>query len=229
MPLIFSDPEKPAEITCSPVDLEKNVHIFSIVAHPRSNGFCHAISEKARAALLAAGHSVEHHDLYQEKFQPCLTAGEAYTVGDTLEETLARADDPVLRQHRTNVGRADGLLIVHPNWWGKPPAILAGWMDRVLVPGVAYRLETADGLPDGLLSIRKAMIFNTSDTDAEREINDLGDPLELIWGRCVLPYCGVEKHERVVFRPVVGSSQETRRAWLADAERRCLALFCSID
>ena len=201
------------------------MHIFSLVAHPRPNSFCHAISATARSALTAAGHTIEHHDLYDEGFDPCLTSDEAYTIGDTFEQTIARAADPVLQQHREGVGKAKGLLVVHPNWWGKPPAILAGWMDRVLVPGVAYRLETAAGLPEGLLTMKTALIINTSDTEAEREINDLGDPLELIWGRCVLPYCGVENYQRHIFRPVNGSSPETRSSWLEDTKKYCHAGF----
>ncbi|MBP2443406.1 NAD(P)H-dependent oxidoreductase [Rhizobium leguminosarum] len=194
------------------------MRIFSLVAHPRPSSFCHVISERARKELIALGHEVLHHDLYAENFDPCLTAEEAYTIGDTLETALNRTADPVTRQHRSEVTSAEGLLVVHPNWWGKPPAILAGWLDRILVPGVAYRLATADGLPEGLLSIKNALIFNTSDTHAERERTELGDPLELIWGRCVLPYCGVETYHRHVFRPVVGSSDEQRKSWLEEAE-----------
>jgi NAD(P)H dehydrogenase (quinone) len=202
------------------------MHIFSVIAHPRPNSFCHAISAAALSALAASGHTVEHHDLYAEGFDPCLTSDEAYTVGDTLEQTLARASDPVMQQHRQGVGKASGLLVVHPNWWGKPPAILAGWMDRILVPGVAYRLQAADGLPEGLLAVKAALIINTSDTNEEREVNDLGDPLELIWGRCVLPYCGVKDFRRLVFRPVNGSSTETRSSWLEETKKHCQDRFC---
>src|SRR5437660_7005294 len=50
------------------------------VAHPRLTSFCHAVSERARAVLVRAGHDLIHHDLYAEEFEPCLTAEEAYTV-----------------------------------------------------------------------------------------------------------------------------------------------------
>ncbi len=192
--------------------------IFSIVAHPRRTSFCHAISEAARCALARSGHDIVHHDLYAEGFDPCLKEEEAYSIGDDLEAALSRGTDPVTRRHRREIAEAEGLLIVHPNWWGKPPAILSGWLDRILVPGVAYRLTTADGLPEGLLSIRTALVLNTSDTPEERERTDLGDPLELIWGRCVLPYCGVNHYVRHVFRPVIGSSDAQRRQWLSDTE-----------
>lgn len=194
------------------------MRILSLIAHPRESSFCHAISERVRSALSDAGHAVVHHDLYAEGFDPCLKAGEAYTVGDTIEATLSRAEDSTVWQHRSDIEEADGLFVVHPNWWGKPPAILSGWMDRVLVPGVAYRLRTADGLPEGLLAVRTALILNTSDTPAQREEAELGDPLEAIWGRCVLPYCGVKTYRRHVFRPVVGSTDEKRAGWLDEAE-----------
>ena len=201
------------------------MHILSILAHPRSNSFCHAISSRVRSTLVAAGHTVDHHDLYAERFDPCLTAQEAYTIGDTLEDALARASDPVLHRHREAIRRADGLVVVHPNWWGKPPAILAGWMDRVLVPGVAYRLDTPEGLPDGLLRLTHALIINTSDTPAEREANDLGDPLESIWRACVLPFCGVQSHARLVFRPVNGSAMADRHTWLDQSAAQCETHF----
>jgi NAD(P)H dehydrogenase (quinone) len=201
------------------------MRIVSLVAHPRPASFCHAISERARKTLAAIECEIVHHDLYAEGFDPCLTAEEAYSVGDSLEQALSRAADPMLRKYRAEIASAEGLLVVHPNWWGKPPAILAGWLDRVLVPSVAYRLSSADGLPEGLLSIRRALIFNTSDTITERERTELGDPLELIWGRCVLPYCGVQNYERHVFRPVVGSSDDQRANWLAEAETISRAAF----
>jgi putative NADPH-quinone reductase len=194
------------------------MRILSLIAHPRESSFCHAISERVRFALSDAGHDVVHHDLYAEGFDPCLKADEAYTVGDTVEATLSRAEDPTVRQHRSDIAGADGLFVVHPNWWGKPPAILSGWMDRVLVPGVAYRLRTAEGLPEGLLAVRTSLVLNTSDTPAQREEAELGDPLEAIWGRCVLPYCGVKTYRRHVFRPVVGSTDEKRAGWLDEAE-----------
>ncbi|NZA24935.1 NAD(P)H-dependent oxidoreductase [Luteimonas sp. SJ-92] len=199
--------------------------VLSLLAHPRSTSFCHAISARACAALRAAGHEVVHHDLYEDGFEPRLMADEAYSIGDSVEQALARSTDPLLRQYRKTVAEAEGLLIVHPNWWGKPPAILSGWLDRVLVPGVAYRLERAEGRPEGLLVARRALIFNTSDTPEERERDEFGDPLELIWGRCVLPFCGVERYRRIVFRPVVDSAPAQRAQWLESVETAVEAAF----
>lgn len=201
--------------------------IFSLIAHPRVDSFCHAISETARDNLQAAGHTIVHHDLYAEEFDPCLKAEEAYTVGDSFEDALGRSTDPLIQTHRKQISEAEGLLVVHPNWWGKPPAILAGWLDRVLVPGVAYRLESAEGRPEALLHLNNAVVFNTSDTTEDRERLELGDPLQSMWARCVLPYCGAKDVQRHVFRPVVGSSDALRKEWLVHVATRCRSAFSS--
>jgi NAD(P)H dehydrogenase (quinone) len=102
------------------------MRILSLIAHPRPNSFCHAISDRARNALSSVGHEIVHHDLCAERFEPCLRADEAYSVGDTLEQALSCAADPTVRKHREEIASTEGLLIVHPNWWGKPPARLLG-------------------------------------------------------------------------------------------------------
>ena len=168
--------------------------------------------------LRTVGHELIVHDLYVEGFDPVLTAEESWTVGDSIEGLLAKSTDAVVRLHRREVMQADGLLIAHPNWWGKPPAMLAGWLDRILVPGVAYRLQSAEGEPDGLLSTKAALVLNTSDTPREREAEVFGDPLHLIWEKCVLPYCGVKTVERRVFGAVAASDAALRANWLNDVE-----------
>ena len=54
---------------------------------------------------------------------------------------------------------------MHPNWWSQPPAILNGWLDRVVRPGVAYEFRKDDAgrsLPVGLLRARAAVVLNTA-------------------------------------------------------------------
>jgi len=199
--------------------------LLSLLAHPRPGSFCHALSEAARAALAAAGHRIVHHDLYAERFDPVLAADEAWTSGADIEQALARGGDPGLQGHRQAIGEAEGLLVVHPNWWGMPPAMLVGWLDRVLVPGVAYRLERGEARPQGLLQLRQALVLNTSDTAPGREREAFGDPLAAIWGRCVLPFCGVDRHRRLMFGPVAGSSAAQRAQWREAAAELATATF----
>jgi NAD(P)H dehydrogenase (quinone) len=177
-----------------------SMEVSLILAHPRSGSFNHAIAEMARNTLQSCGHQVPFHDLYQEGFDPILRY-EEIPKGAAL--------DPIVQKHCEEIASADGIIIVHPNWWGMPPAILKGWVDRVIRPGVAYEFlegDSGDGVPQGLLRARKAIVFNTSNTLPEREHQVFGDPLETLWRNCIFGLCGVKEFQRKTYSVVVTSA-----------------------
>ncbi|MER5356492.1 NAD(P)H-dependent oxidoreductase [Kitasatospora sp. NPDC002551] len=198
--------------------VKKRVGIY--LAHPRPGSFNHALFGAVVDELREQGAEVVAHDLYAEGFAPLLTAGETETVAAS-----GAAEDALLALHRDEVATLDALVLVHPNWWGMPPAVLAGWVQRVMVPGVAYKLGTADGEPVGLLRAGRALVLNTSDTPEAREHEEFGDPLERIWAACVLPYVGVTDVRRRVFRTVSDSSDDERAQWLRQARKEAAALI----
>lgn len=195
------------------------MRISVILAHPNPESFNHAIAQTVFIALKENGYSVSYHDLYQEKFDPRLN----------LEELANDAILPVvIRKHCDEIAAASGIVIVHPNWWGQPPAILKGWMDRVIRPDVAYKFlegDTGEGIPKGLLKARAALIFNTSNTETQREKDVFGNPLETIWKNCIFGLCGVAKFHRRMFNVIVTSTEDQRRGWLIDVEKDINTFF----
>jgi len=186
------------------------MRISVVLAHPRSGSFNHAIAAAAREQLITDGHQVDFHDLYAERFDPLLPESELASEGP-IPGPLA--------QYCVEAAGADGFVIVHPNWWGQPPAILKGWIDRVLRAGVAYRFlegDNGEGIPVGLLRARAAIVFNTSNTPAKREQTVFGDPLEALWKQCIFQLCGVKTVDRRMFGVVVTSTPEERQRWLAE-------------
>lgn len=195
------------------------MNILVILAHPRPGSFNHAIADAACTAARRSGHRVTFHDLHVERFDPCLPAGEVPDDGPI---------PPVIEQHCRELQIADGIVIVHPNWWGQPPAILKGWVDRVIRPGVAYRFQDGDGgdgVPVGLLRAKTALVFNTSNTQAAREQAVFGDPLDTLWKNCIFGLCGARTVERRMFSVVVTSTPEQRRGWLAEVTKTTNTAF----
>jgi putative NADPH-quinone reductase len=196
------------------------MEISVILAHPEPRSFNHAIAHAVCRTLERGGHAVCFHDLYAERFDPLLPASE-------LTSNFERP--PELDRYCDELRRSEGLVIVHPNWWGQPPAVMTGWIDRVFRPGVAYKFHEGDGgegVPVGLLRLKAALVFNTSDTPPEREKQVFGDPLELIWKKCILDFCGVNNVVRECFSVVVTSTSEQRAAWLRRVEETVEANFC---
>lgn len=186
------------------------MQISIILAHPDPASFNAAIGKVVRETLMQDGHFVAFHDLYAEQFEPLLHSGEI--------PKDARLD-PALGRHCEEIAQADGIVVVHPNWWGQPPAILKGWVDRVIRPGTAYDFLEGDGgegIPQGLLWAQTALVFNTSNTAPEREAAVFGDPLERIWKDCVFSLCGVPRFYRQTFSIMVLSTPAQRAVWLQE-------------
>lgn len=195
------------------------MNISVILGHPRPGSFNHAIASTVKEVAEKNGHTVVLHDLCAEGFDPLLPAAEL-SKGAPLP--------PDVKTHIAEIRKADGIVIVHPNWWGQPPAVLKGWVDRVLRMGEAYEFRVGDngeGVPVGLLKARKALVFTTSNTPKEREREVFGDPLEALWGKCVFPFCGVNDVERRNFEVVVASTPEERAGWLAEVTQRVSQAF----
>jgi putative NADPH-quinone reductase len=184
--------------------------ILILLAHPDTGSFNHAIANAAREEVLSNGHEPMLRDLYGEHFDPTMTSAE-FSRDASLPD--------VIEEHCRQLSSADGIIIVHPNWWGQPPAILKGWVDRVVRPGVAYEFvegDTGEGVPNGLLKGKSVIVFNTSNTPATREQEVFGDPLELLWKNCIFDLCGVTHFHRRTFSVIVTSTKDQRAKWLGE-------------
>jgi putative NADPH-quinone reductase len=190
-----------------------------ILAHPTSGSFNHALAETVIAQLQKRGHDITFHDLYAERFDPVVPP----------EEIPKHAVlPPPIEVHCREIETADGIVIVHPNWWSQPPAILKGWVDRVLRPGRAYNFvtgENGEGKSVGLLQAKAALVLNTANTPQEKEVALLGDPQAVFWEQVVFGLCGVPNVQRLVFSPVIVSSLEQRQRWLVEARTAADRMF----
>lgn len=181
-----------------------------VVANPSPNSLSHDMASAAERVLVARGYEIAYHDLYAEHFDPVQPTGEDGNVGSS---------NVLVEQHCLELARADLILVFHPNWWGQPPAILKGWIDRVFRLNTAYGYPPGvgfEGVPVGLLRARLAIVVNTSNTSAEREATAFGDPLETLWKNCVFGLCGISNVMRRMYAPVSGSTAQQRAAWLSE-------------
>lgn len=192
-----------------------------VVSHPRAESYNRAVAHAVLAELRGAGRHVLLHDLHADGFDPALTAEEAAAVSRGESSPSA---DPLVARYRHELESASLLVVVHPNWWGKPPALMSGWLDRVLAPGVAYKMTGGPaGDPHPLLDLDD-LVITTGDTPPDVERDRYGDPLDDVWRRCVLPFIGARRFDRIHISPVNGMTDAERRAALDDAVAAVRAL-----
>jgi NAD(P)H dehydrogenase (quinone) len=139
-----------------------------LYAHPDPDSYASALHRTVVAALTRAGHEVDDCDLYAEGFDPVLSRAER-AVYHEVPQNRRSVDDYVRR-----LERAEGLVLVYPVWNFGFPAILKGFLDRVFLPGVSFRLEDGVVKPN-LTRIRHVAAVTTYGAARWRAVL-MGDP-----------------------------------------------------
>ena len=128
-----------------------------VYCHPIEGSFTSAVRDVVLGRLAAAGAEVRLHDLYAQGFQPVLTGGELDSYLDTP------ANRAPVEAQCADIEWCDTLIFIYPTWWYGLPAMLKGWLDRVLVPDVAFIMPKKDGdiIKRGLTHITRLGVFTT--------------------------------------------------------------------
>lgn len=120
------------------------------------------------------GHEVIYHDLQAEKFDPLL-------FGEEIPKDAAL--DPLIEKHCKEISEASGIITIHLNWQGQPSTILKGYVDRIIHTCVAYEfleVDKGEGVPNDLLNVETALIFNTANTPERKRTGGIWDPFKTI-------------------------------------------------
>jgi NAD(P)H dehydrogenase (quinone) len=128
-----------------------------IYCHPHAASFTAAVRDVVLDKLRGAGAEIRVQDLYAENFKPVLTEGEWLGYLDSPDNCA-----PVAREV-DDLRWCDTLIFVYPTWWYGLPAMIKGWLDRVMLPDVAFLMP--DGvnktIRPGLQHITRLGVFTT--------------------------------------------------------------------
>jgi putative NADPH-quinone reductase len=110
--------------------------VLVVLAHPNHDSFSHAIVHKVSATLAERAQSVSVIDLYAIGYSPAMTRAELAAY-----PTSTPAIDPMVIEHTRLIQESSTIVFVYPTWWSSMPAILKGWIDRTMLPGVAFSVD----------------------------------------------------------------------------------------
>ncbi len=183
-----------------------------LFAHPVEESFSASLKAVVVETLAARGWEVDLCDLYAEKFDPVMTAAERRGYHDTATNTL-----PV-QGHVDRLRRADALVMVFPVWNFGFPAILKGYVDRVFLPGVSFRLVDGRVRPN-LTNIRKLGAVTTYGATRVRAIL-AGDPPRRVVKRALRHVCQADTLCYLALHDMNRVSAADRQRYLALVERK---------
>ncbi|HEX8595261.1 MAG TPA: NAD(P)H-dependent oxidoreductase [Pseudomonas sp.] len=182
--------------------------ILMIFGTPKSASFGHALGEAYALGARSEGHVVRMLKLGELDFDPVLHNG--YEQSQNLEHDLLEA--------QREIHWAEHLVFVYPVWWGGLPSVLSGFLDRVLMPGFAFKTHGRKHISNELLRGRTAELLVTMDTPPRYFRWVYGAPAHRQMVRTVLAFCGIKTKRLSEFAPVRTSTEEQRQQWLRKAE-----------
>lgn len=178
--------------------------IVIINGHPNRESFNFGIAEVYRKGALKSGAEVEEITIADLKFDPNLQFG--YQKRMELEPDLVSA--------WKKIQWADHLVWIHPVWWGGLPAITKGFIDRLFLPGMAFKYRENSVWWDKLLKGKTAHIITTLDQPSLYYRLFFGRPSVNQLKKSVLEFCGI-KPVKVTYVGIVKTSDEVmRKKWL---------------
>lgn len=188
--------------------------VLVVYCHPYPDSLVGAARDRVLAGLAAAGHDVRQIDLYGEGFDPAFSAWERAHHHDPPDTK------PAIAAHVEALRWCERLVLVYPTWWSAQPAMLKGWIDRVWVDGVAWRLPPgADRIEPLLRNIRSITVVTTH--GSSRIVNlAQGDAGRHLVRRSLRFLCS--RTTRVKFLALYGVDSRpaaARTAFLAKVER----------
>ena len=177
--------------------------LLVINGHPDSKSLSYDLSAAYQEG--AAAHlEVARLDLRELRFDPILHRG--YAEPQPLEPDLQRA--------QAAIQAAQHVAWFFPTWWNAPPALVKGFLDRVLLPGFAFRYGKS-ALPEKLLAGRSARFVTSMDSPRFWHVLFNGSALHVQFQRSTLKFCG--------FSPVRSDTFYSARQMTAEDRERAMA------
>ncbi len=179
-----------------------------IYAHPNPMSFNSAIAAVVREELEKKGAQVKFKDLYAMNWNPVLSAKdfEGYHKGNLSED---------VKTEQADISGADVIIMVAPVWWYSIPAILKGYIDRVLSIGFAYEY-TPTG-PRGMLTGKNALLITTCGADeSTAQKGGMVDGITKSVVNAVFGFSGFAQYKYKNFFAVPTVSEQERKEMLVE-------------
>lgn len=183
--------------------------ILIINGHPDKESFNYGISEAYKKGAKKSQAEVKEIRVRELEFNPNLQFG--YRKRTELEPDLLHAQELIKW--------ADHLVWVYPVWWGSVPAIMKGFLDRVLLPGFAFKKRPGSVWWDKYLSGKSARLICTLDQPAWYYKLVYGSPSHKAMKKLTMQFIGIRRVRITAIGPIRLSKDTFRNNWLKKIEK----------
>lgn len=158
-----------------------------IYTHPNHQSLSYAFFQKVIQGSSENPNKAEIKvlDLYEEEFNPILVFNEKKRRRDMHS-------DPQLEKYREQIIWADKIVFIYPIWWGRPPAMLLGYIDQMFASEFAYK-DKGGLLPEGLLKGKSVVCISTMKGPTHYPLFWLNNSHKVLMKKALFNYVGIKR------------------------------------
>ncbi len=183
--------------------------ILVINANPQVESLSGAFANEYIDGAISSGAQCKLINLVHFDFDPVLKNG--YKKKTELEPDLLLA--------QKDISEADHMVFIYPTWWGTFPALLKGFIDRVFIPGFAFKYRENSILWDKLLKGKSARLIVTMDSPLWYYRFIYGNPGHNAMKKSTLKFCGINPVKITAFGPVKTAKKSKIDGWLKKVKK----------
>jgi len=198
------------------------MRVLVVFNHPYGRSFCSAILETTLAGLQAAGHECDVIHLDDDGFDPVMRSKDlrAFVMARESPEAALQLVDPQVADYGRRLEQAEHAVFIFPIWWELMPALMKGFVDKVIFPGIAY--EQTDGRGSGMVTrlrkLRGLTVITTMNTPSLIYRLLFGNAIKKTLLLGTFWKIGIKNRKWISLTNVKACTEERRQNWLHQIE-----------
>lgn len=196
--------------------------VVIVFNHPYEGSYCNAILNSVICGLQQAKHETDIINLDKDGFNPVMTAQDLKAFRDK------KAIDPKVIEYKQRLEKAGHAIFIFPIWWELMPAMMKGFIDKVIFPGVAYDYINGSNtrMKPLLTNIKGVTVITTMNTPKILYRIIFGNPIQKALMIGTFWKLGYKNRKWISFNMVKQVSTEKRKLWLSKLEKTIQKKVC---
>ena len=196
-----------------------------IYYHPHEGSFCSAIRDAVISGLETGEHEYKLVDLGRDEFDPVMRAKDlkAFAMAGRIGEEGLEGVDPIVLKYMKELRWAEHIVMIFPIWWMSMPAMMKGFVDKVIFPGVVYKMEGGN-LVSMLSGLKQVTIITTMNTPSDVYKSMFNNSIEGSLIKGTFNKIGIHDIRWISLNMVKQVGDEKRWVWLDEIETEFAAM-----
>lgn len=197
------------------------MRVLIVFNHPYKRSYCHSILDAVKNGLKNSNHEIDLIHLDQDNFDPVMRSKDlqAFALARTKPEQAYKLLDRQVLEYKQRIELAEHIVFIFPIWWELMPALMKGFIDKLIFPGIAYEYSNkGTGMSCRLNHLTAVTMITTMNTPSAAYSLLFGNAIKKAMLMGTFWKIGVKKRKWVNLTRVKSVSANKREQWLTNIE-----------